>query len=162
MKHLLFFFLFACSVFLSRAQLKVTPVCNAFVVDILGGKVNDVRPDFNNAQVKTKLPCFTSEEADGTGKCGGLVSYKDKDIYFYTGRDYIQIGPGFKGRLTMPLMGATRNSLFKLLGLPKLKDPGWDAFQTQYGCLILYYTAAGKVRMIRFSTKTTDQINLCE
>jgi hypothetical protein len=162
MKHLLFFFLFTCFILVCGAQLKTTSTCNTFVVDILDGKVNDVRPDFNNARIKTKLPCFTSEEAEGSAKCGGLVSYKDRDIYFYTGRDYVQIGPNFKGKLSMPLLGASRNGLFKWLGNPKLKDTGWDAFETQYGCLILYYTPAGKVRMIRFSTKTTDQINLCD
>jgi hypothetical protein len=162
MKHSLFLALFSCLILVSHAQLKVTAKCNTFVVDILDGKVNDVKPDFNNARIKTKLPCYTSEEAEGTGKCGGMVAYKDRDIYFYTGRDYVQVGPNFKGKMTISLLGANRNGLFKLLGNPKLKDTGWDAYQTQYGCLILYFTPAGKVKMIRFSTKTTDDINLCE
>ena len=162
MKRLLFLFFSACFVLISKAQLKVTEKCNTFVVDILVGKVNDVKPDFNNAMIKSRLPCYTSEEAEGTAKCGGIVSYKDKDVYFYTGRNYVEIGPNFKGKLSIPLLGANRNSLFKWLGNPKLKDTGWDAFETRYGCLILYYTPAGKVRMIRFSTKNTDQINLCE
>jgi hypothetical protein len=59
-------------------------------------------------------------------------------------------------------MGASRNGLFKWLGHPKLKDDTWDAFETQYGCLILYYNAASKVKMIRFSTRTTDELKLCE
>ena len=39
-------------------------------------------------------------------KCGGGVFYKAQDIYFYTGRDYVEIGPKFKGKLSWPLMGA--------------------------------------------------------
>jgi hypothetical protein len=46
-------------------------------------------------------------------------------------------------------MGASRTSLFKWLGNPKLKDASWDAFQTKYGILILYYNKAGK--LIRFN-----------
>ena len=97
-----------------------------------------------------------------TAKCGGGVFYKDRDIYFYTGRDYIEIGPKFKGKLSIPLMGASRNSLFKWLGHPKIKDVSWDAFSTQYGILILYYTKANKVNKIQFSTQSTETIKLCE
>jgi hypothetical protein len=59
-------------------------------------------------------------------------------------------------------MGASRTSLFKWLGNPKIKDVNWDAYTTQYGILILYYTKAGKVNKIQFSTKSTETINLCE
>lgn len=142
-------------------QLKVKSTCNTFVVDILNGKVNGVRPDFTTGQIKAKLPCFTSEDPE-TSKCGGVIYYKDRDIKFFTGRDYVEIGPAFKGQLSIPLMGAKRGSLFKYLGNPKLKDSNWDAFETQYGCLILYYNSASKVNMIRFSTDGTDVIKLCE
>jgi hypothetical protein len=159
--------IFIISIFLIsmglQAQLKTTKLCPSFSVEILDGKVNDLRVTDNNAQIKAKLPCFTSEEAESTSaKCGGGVFYKDRDIYFYTGRDYVEIGPKFKGKLSLPLMNASRSSLFKWLGHPKIKDVSWDAFTTQYGILILYYTKANKVNKIQFSTKTTDTINLCE
>jgi hypothetical protein len=143
------------------AQLKVKATCNAFSVDILKGKVNDVRPDFTAGQIKAKFPCFTSEDPE-TSKCGGVIYFKDRDVKFFTGRDYVEIGPAFKGQLSIPLMGAKRGSLFKYLGNPSLKDANWDAFETQYGTLILYYNSASKVNMIRFSTKTRDVIQLCE
>jgi len=162
MKNVLFLFLTLGMIPVLHAQLKVKPKCDAFVVDILGGKVNGVRPDFTNGLIKKKLPCNSGEEAEGTAKCGGSVFYKDQDVKFFTGRDYVEIGPNFKGKLSIPLMGGKRGSFFKLLGNPKLKDDTWDAFDTQYGCLILYYNAASKVRMIRLSTKTTDELNLCE
>ncbi len=59
-------------------------------------------------------------------------------------------------------MGATRNSLFKVLGHPKIKDVNWDAFQTKYGILILHYNKSSKINLTQFSRKTTDTINLCE
>lgn len=146
-----------------QAQLKTTKLCPAFTVDILDGKVNELKVTDNNTQIKDKLPCFTSEETESSAaKCGGGVFYKDRDIYFYTGKDYVEIGPKFKGKLSLPLMGASRSSLFKWLGHPKIKDVSWDAFTTQYGILILYYTKANKVNKIQFSTKSTDTINLCE
>jgi len=161
MKNILLVFL-SLPIFLSvNAQLKVKAVCTDFVVDILDGKINGVHPDFTTAQIKTKLPCFTSEEP-ATSKCGGAIRYKDRDVVFFTGREYVEIGPNFKGKLSLPLMGGKRGSFFKTLGNPALKDTNWDAFETQYGCLILYYNSASKVRMIRFSTKTTQTINLCE
>ena len=154
--------LLSFAVFLSvNAQLKTKPICADFVVDVLDGKVNGVHPDFNPALIKTRLPCFTTEDP-ATSKCGGAIYYKDRDVVFFTGKEYVEIGPKFKGKLSLPLMGGKRGSFFKMLGNPKIKDPNWDAYDTQYGCLILYYNSASKVRMIRFSTKATDQINLCE
>lgn len=148
---------------IAQAQLKTTTVCPAFRVDILDGRVNDLRSTDNVTQIKEKLPCFTSTEVEGaTAKCGGGVFYKDRDIYFYTARDYVEIGPKFKGKLTLPLIGASRSSLFKWLGHPKIKDINWDAFTTAYGILILYYNKAGKVNKIQFSTRTTETIQLCE
>jgi hypothetical protein len=51
------------------------------------------------------------------------------------------------------------------LGNPKIKDDLWDAYETQYGCLVLHYDvagAAGKVKYFQFSTLGTDALNLCE
>lgn len=159
------FIIFTASVFIchiSNAQLKTTPFCNPIYVDILDGKVNGVEPDFTQGRIKQILPCFSSEEAENSNtRCGGAVFYKDKDVSFYTGRDYIEIGPRFKGKLSIPLMGASRNGLFKWLGHPKIKDVNWDAYQTQYGILILYYRT-GKVYKIQFSKKSTETIKLCE
>ena len=154
--------LLLCTV--ASAQLKTTTKCPAFDIDILDGIVNgNILPTSTVGQIKLNLPCYTSFEEEGTSaKCGAGVFYKDKDIYFYTTRDYIEIGPAFKGKLSIPLMGAPRNGLFKWLGAPQIKEPGWDAFQTAYGILILYYNKAAKVNKIQFSTKTAGNIQLCE
>lgn len=160
-------FLFLTSLLLSIAvsgQLKTTPKCPDFSIDILNGIVNKViLPNSTVGQIKQNLPCSTGSEEEGTSaKCGAGVFYKDKDVYFYTSRDYIEIGPAFKGTLSIPLMGASRNNLFKWLGSPQIKDVHWDAFQTSYGILILYYNTANKVDKIQFSTKTASTIQLCE
>lgn len=146
-----------------RAQLKTTTVCPVFTVDILDGKVNGLEPNSTNGQIKKLFPCYTASEDESiTAHCGGSVFYADKDIYFYTGRDYVEIREKFRGKLSIPLMGAARNSLFKWLGHPKIKDVGWDAFQTSYGTLVLYYNKAGRVNKLQFSTNTSDALTLCE
>lgn len=148
---------------IAMAQLTAKPNCGTFVVDILNGKVNNIKPNFPGPEIKEKLPCFTSAEDEGpNAKCGGGVFYKDRDIYFYTQRDYIEIGEKFKGQLSIPLLGASRNALFKWLGNPKIKDDTWDAFQMAYGTLVLHYNAAGKVKVIQFSTNPTETLNLCQ
>ncbi|MGH2565484.1 MAG: hypothetical protein ACRDE5_13290 [Ginsengibacter sp.] len=145
-------------------QLKTTPKCPDVDIDILDGTVNKILlPTSTVGQIKLNLPCFTSFEEEGTSaKCGAGVFYKDKDLYFYTTRDYIEIGPAFKGKLSLPLMGAPRNGLFKWLGSPQIKDVHWDAFQTAYGILILYYNKDSKVDKIQFSTLAVNTIKLCE
>lgn len=161
-KHILFLLVICFSVSVN-AQLKAKETCPGFYIDILDGKVNELYPTSTNGEIKGKFPCFTSEEAEGTtAKCGESVHFKDKDIYFFTGRDYVEIREKFKGKLSIPLMGALRNSLFKWLGLPKIKDAGWDAFQTAYGTLVLYYNKSSRVNKIQFSTKSSDALQLCE
>jgi hypothetical protein len=164
MKTIIVFFssLFLCAV--ASAQLKKTIKCPDFNIDILDGIINkNILPNSTVGQIKLNLPCFTSFEEEGTtAKCGAGVFYKDKDVSFYTTRDYVEIGPAFKGKISIPLMGAPRSGLFKWLGTPQIKDVKWDAFQTSYGILILYYNDASKVNKIQFSTQTASSIKLCE
>jgi hypothetical protein len=162
MKTLLTLSALIISIFL-QAQLKTSKVCPAIYVDILDGKVNGLETDFTQGQIKKALPCFTTaEEENSSSKCGGLIAYKDKDVYFYTGRDYVEIRDKFKGKLSIPLMGAVLNALFKWLGHPKIKDISWDAYQTQYGTLVLYFNKANRINRILFSKKSTDTMTLCE
>jgi hypothetical protein len=137
--------------------------CDAFTIDILDGKVGGLKASAKDYDIKKAFPCFTSAEPEGsTAGCGGQVAYKDRDVYFFVDRDYIEIRDKVKATLTVPLMGGKRNSFFKFLGNPKLKDDKWDAFQMSYGTLILYYNSAGKVNKIQISTMSTDNIQLCQ
>lgn len=146
-----------------QAQLKTTTVCPVFSVDILAGKINELKPNSTQGEIKKLFPCFTTAEEEApAARCGGTIFYKDKDIYFYTGRDYVEIGEKFKGKLSLPLLGAARTGLFKWLGHPKIKDLNWDAFQTAYGTLVLYYNKAGKINKLQFSTLRSEEMNLCE
>jgi hypothetical protein len=163
MKKLILTLLLAVPVMLAKAQLTVKATCPVFEVDILDGKVNGFKATVANDQLKAKFPCFTSaaEEKD-SAKCGTNVFYKDRDLYFYTQRDYVEIGPKFKGKLSVPLMGAPRASIFKHLGAPKMKDTKWEAYATNYGIIILSYDAANKVNKIQISTQNTGNIQLCD
>lgn len=162
MKTGLFILFFSIAGHLASAQLNATPVCPSFAVDVLAGSVNDLVPKSAIVEVQTKFPCFSEMvEKDSVSKCAG-VFYPDKSVNFYTARQYIEIGEKFKGKITPALMGASRNSLFGILGHPKLKDVSWDAFQMGYGTLILYYNAAGKINKIQMCSKGTDAIKLCQ
>jgi hypothetical protein len=121
-----------------------------------------MKASYTLGEIKEKFPCFTSVEEEGsTAKCGAGVFFKDKDLYFYTDRNYIEIGPAFKGKLSIPLLGAARTSLFKTLGSPQIKDDTWDAYQMAYGVMVLHYTG-GKVKRIQISTENSSTLRLCE
>jgi hypothetical protein len=166
MKRILFFILGMSLLSGAMGQLKAKVKCPNFYVDVLSGTVNEIKPNYTPNEIKEKFPCFTSAvEESSEAKCGGGIYFKDKDIYFYTKRDYIEIGPKFVGKTSVPILGTKRNSLFKTLGNPKIKDDLWDAYEMQYGTLVLHYDvagAAGKVKFFQFSTYSTDDLNLCE
>jgi hypothetical protein len=146
----------------SQAQLKTTPLCPTFMVDVLEGTVNELYPFSTPGEIQKKFPCFTSVTEETNGSTCGAVFYKDKDIVFFTERDYIEVGEHFKGKLSVPLIGASRNSLFTTLGNPHLKDANWDVYQTKYGVLILYFNKAGKINKLQMSNRSAESIKLCE
>lgn len=162
MKNYLFIFISVLSFNVASAQLKATAVCPHFTADVMAGTVNDLQTKSAIAEIQAKFPCATAMvEKDMGTTCAG-VFYKDKDISFYTDRQYIEIGEKFKGKLTPALMGVSRKNLFALLGHPKLKDTNWEAYQMGYGTLVLYYNAAGKINKIQMAAKSTDALRLCE
>ena len=146
----------------SMAQLKTTPVCPPIQVEIISGNVNKLSPKSTLGEVKIALPCFSEVIEEPTGTNCKAVIYKDRGIYFYTDRNYIEIRENFDGKMNPKLMGADRKSLFSTLGYPKIKDISWDAFQMEFGILILYYDKAGKINKIQISSKSVDNIKLCE
>lgn len=147
----------------AAAQLKTAVTCKTFNVNVLEGTINDdLSVKSTLGEFKEAFPCFTSAvDEDGGKGCGG-VFYKDKGINIITERGYFEIASNFKGKLSLPLMGAARTTLFKWLGYPKMKDATWDAFQTKYGIIILYYNSASKVNKIQMSRYGTESIRLCD
>lgn len=166
MKQAIFAILFMGCLSGAMGQLKAKVKCPDMYIDILNGTVNDIKPNNTPGQIKDAFPCFTSAvDETPDAKCGGGIYFKDKDISFYTKRDYVEVGPKFIGKTSFPILGTKRGSLFAKLGNPKIKDDLWDAYETQYGTLVLHYDvagAAGKVKLFQFSTLTTDLLNLCE
>ncbi len=147
----------------TQAQLTATPACPVFSVDILDGIINE-KLDCSSTigEVKKIFPCFSDVvEETGGGGCGG-VFFKEPGISFITERDYIEINEKFKGKLSPALMGASRSSLFKLLGNPKLKDQDWEAYLTKYGLLVLYYDKTGKIIKLQITNKSPDSLKLCD
>jgi len=146
-----------------KAQLTTKADCGTMYVEVYKGWINEVMPSADPERIKSKIPCFTSFEAEGNeSKCGGAIYYADKGLTGYIQRDYFLIDEKFKGKMSMPLMGAKQAALFTLLGNPKIKDANWEAYQMSYGTLIIYYNAKKLVNKIIMSTKTTDIIQLCE
>lgn len=146
-----------------NAQLKAAAVCPTIAIDVLEGTINNkLYCTSTSGEVQKLFPCFTQVIEETNGSTCGAVIYKDKDIVFYTERDYVEIGSNFKGTLEPALMGVNRNLLFKLLGNPRLKDTTWEAYQTKYGVMILYFDANSKINKIQISSKSTDSIKLCE
>lgn len=163
MKFISFSFIAVLLFSTATAQLKVTVKCPEIDVNVLKGIVNKtILPTSDPALIRHDLPCLTGTDPSGNNKCGEGVFYKSKDIYFYTDRDYVEIGPAFKGRLSLPLMGAPKSGLFKYLGAPQIKESNWEAFETSYGILILYFNKQNRVNKIQFSTKTAKNIQLCD
>lgn len=144
------------------AQLSVSDKCGTITVDVLDGKINGMRPNRAHEEFVEKFPCATSiSSAKDSAACGTALYFKDKDFVIYTDRDYVEIGPGFKGRMITPLLGARKGSLFNQLGNPKLKDGNWEAYQTNYGILVLYYSTSQTVNKIQFSTHSAETLRIC-
>lgn len=166
MKQLLSVAFFMSILSAGMGQLKAKVKCPDLYVDVLNGTVNDIKPSNTQNEIKEKFPCFTSAEDESeSAKCGGGIFFKDKDLFFYTRRKYVEVGPRFIGKTSLPLLGTKRGTLFTKLGNPKIKDDLWDAYEMQYGTLVLHYDVAGaggKVKFFQFSTLGTDELNLCQ
>ena len=163
MKQLFFILFLTTIVIATKAQLVVKTKCDAFVIDVIDGKINGLKPNARFSEIKDKFPCFSSTEAEGgTAKCGASIFYAEKGVFFYTDRDYIEIKEKFQGKFTTPVMGSARNSLFKILGNPKLKDDNWDAYEMSYGTLVLHYNKAGKVNLVQIASRGTEALSLCD
>lgn len=162
MKRTFALFAFAFISFTANAQLKTKPDCGVITVDVYKGWINEAKPNADPEQIKAKLPCFTSADKEGNESgCGGGVYYDDKGICFYIQRDYVVITDAFKGKFTVPVLGAKRDDLFVRFGNPKMKDTNWEAYQMAFGIMIVYYNMKDVINKVILSTKPIDEIDLC-
>ncbi|MFT3844599.1 MAG: hypothetical protein QM725_06080 [Lacibacter sp.] len=163
MKYIITALIFFCFSNSLNAQLKSKDDCGVITVDVYKGWINQAKPNDDPEQIKIKLPCYSLFEKEGNeSKCGGGIYYSDKGLTFYMQRDYVVIDEKFKGKMNAALMGAKSTALFTVLGNPKIKDANWEAYQMAYGTMIVYYNTKGLVNKIIISTKTTDDIQLCD
>lgn len=162
MKYAFLLFAMLFATMMATAQLKTKPDCGLITVDVYKGWINEVKPNADPEQIKVKLPCFTSADKEGNESgCGGGVYYDDKGICFYIQRDYVVITDAFKGKFTVPVLGAKRDDLFVRFGNPKMKDANWEAYQMAFGIMIVYYNMKETINKVILSTKSMDEIDLC-
>jgi hypothetical protein len=120
-----------------------------FKIDLEKGLVNGLSPTTSMDSLKKLLPFYTSDTAENPDyNCGGGVFYLNNDVYFYTGRDYIEIRTEFNGKLSHDVLNRNIQEVTRQLGKPddQIKPGGDDEsimvvyFKRPYGCLRLNYT----------------------
>src|SRR4051812_37154236 len=90
------------TIHISFSQLKTTPVCPPFSVDVLGGNINKLNPKSTLGEIQKALPCYSEIVEADSAKCAGIF-YKDQGVYFFPGRNYFEIRENFKSKITLPL-----------------------------------------------------------
>ncbi len=139
--------------------------CPQLDVNIKNGTVNGLAPTVTMAELKKVLPCFTAESEEGTGmNCGGGVFYSKHDIYFYTGRDYIELRSGFKGQVSVSVLGQSKEAVTSVLGKirKELQDGSYlyCFYKTNYGCLVVKF-GNGKAEKLMMWAKPVKDVVLC-
>ena len=76
---------------LLQAQLRSTPHCPQFNIDILEGSVSKMYPQSPFGDIVNRLPCYTEAVDELTSSLFISVYFKDKFIFFHTYLYYIYI-----------------------------------------------------------------------
>lgn len=143
---------------------KVKP-CKKIQVNLTSGTVNGVKPTALMDVVKKKLPCYTGESEEGeVFNCGGGVFYLNDDIYFYTGRDYIEIREKFTGKTEPSLLGTYRDEVKSILGVPDKEIDGGRIliYKKAYGALRVVFNMDDKCVEIGIHAVAPADVKLCE
>jgi hypothetical protein len=141
--------------------------CNNLFADLKNGTINKVKPTASQQKVKAALPCFTGDsEEGGDFNCGGGVFFLKHGFFFYTGKDYIEIRENYKGKLSIPVLGLTKDMAIAKLKMGKVirtetvNEEEVIFFKTIYGCLWLKLVE-GKVVNVVISSKQVSDAELC-
>lgn len=143
---------------------KIKP-CKPITANLTSGTVNGLKPTAAMAEVKKKLPCFTGDtEEGGDFNCGGGVFYLNNDIYFYTGRDYVEIRSNFKGKTSPSVLGIYRDELKSKLGEPDVVLDGGRVwlYKRPYGTLRINFNPDDLCVEIAMHAVPPAQVKLCE
>ena len=139
-------------------------------VDLERGLVNGLTPSTKSDSVKKFMPFFTGEtEENPDYNCGGGVFYLNNDVYFYTGRDYIEIRAEFNGKISHDVLNRNIADVMRQLGKPddQVKPKGDDEsimvvyFNKPYGCLRLNYNiSTGNIYEIGIHSKPIGEAKM--
>ena len=139
--------------------------CKKIQANLISGTVNGVKPTALMEAVKKKLPCFTGEsEENDFANCGGGVFYLNDDIYFYTGRDYIEIREKFTGKTEPSLLGTYRDEVKSILGVADKEIDGGRVliYKKTYGALRVVFNMDDKCVEIGIHAVAPADVQLCE
>ena len=162
MKKTIYCLLFVgLSIFTATAQEEKDK--NLIKVDLEKGLVNGLKPTMTMDSLKRMMPFYTSEtEENPDYNCGGGVFYLNNDVYFYTGRDYIEIRTEFNGKMSHDILNHNIQEVTRQLGKPddQVKPGGDDEsimvvyYKKPYGCLRLNYNiSTGNIYEIGIHSK---------
>jgi hypothetical protein len=148
--------------------------CPPIIVDITTGTVTTLKPAASFTQVKSRLPCFTGETKEGSVlNCGGGVFFGDRDLYFYTERDFIEIRKNFKGvfrkdGLELDIIGMEVKTFNILIGDEPSRTLSEDdtdnytgVWATSYGSLRVTFVQ-GVVSQVAIHSQSPDKIRVCD
>lgn len=138
-----------------------TDPCASLRFDLVRGTLNGLAPTAPMDEVRRRLPCFTGESAETSEmNFGGGVFFLDHDLYFYTGRNYIEVRRRFSGTVTPDVLGRPIGDARRVLGphARTLERRGSMLFRAHFGCV--------EARLSRDAARTVEQVAayamLCE
>ena len=139
-------------------------------VDLERGLVNGIAPTMKLDSIKKLMPYYSGEtEENPDYNCGGGVFYQNNDVFFYTGRDYVEIRTEFNGKLSHDILNRNIEEVMRQLGKPddQIKPKGDDEsimvvyFKKTYGCLRLNYNiSTGNIYEIGIHTKPIGEAKM--
>jgi len=113
--------------------------CDAITVDLYAGTVNGLPLTASMDAVKAALPCSTGESPEGeVYNYGGGVFFTDRELYLYTGNDFINVRAGFTGTLVPPLLTMGTVAATDDLGELDLSDEAGRRYYAHApGCIVI-------------------------
>ena len=112
--------------------------CDKLVFDLESATLNGLPPTATMADVKAQFPCSTGESSERSAfNYGGGVFFLKHGMFFYTGRDFIEVRRPFAGEVVPAVLGEDVATLDAWASAPA-QDPG-QAPVTRGGLLRKFY-----------------------
>jgi hypothetical protein len=155
-----------CYSLLFILQNSISQNCEVVSIDVKKGTVNNINPKSTQQEVIKTFPCKTGQTADGSSiNCGGGVFYSNLNIYFYTGKDNINVRKGYKGKCTIDVLDKNEKELTKIFGIPDgdlIDDEKtkYTFYKTSYGCIV-FIIKDGKSTEFFMYGKNSEEVDIC-